>query len=210
MQHDSKRTRFLRFATKFTFIIGTLFALILHFGASATEKVSAKPAALIDNFSNSINNNFGYPRQFINDTVVGGNTQAQQEVSNGKIHLSGEVVPPRGQPGWASTVLLLSGEAQSIDASHYQGLRIRIKINTGSVSISVNSNDVKNFDYHATVINAATDGKYHEITIPFNSLQRMWSEQTQLNTKALNSLSIVAFGLKKTAFDFEIDEISFY
>lgn len=208
MQDDSKRTSLLRFTTKCTFLIGTLFTVMSHFSAYAT--VSAKPSALIDDFDNSINNNFGYPRQFINDTMVGGKTQAQQEVSNGEIHLSGEVVPPRGQPGWASTVLLLSDEAKSIDASSYQGLRLRIKINTGSVSISVNSNDVKNFDYHATVINAAADGKYHEITIPFDSLKRMWSEQTELNTKAINSLSIVAFGLKKTPFDFEIDEISFY
>lgn len=210
MQNYSKQSAFLRFSTKALFMLGTLAALMIHFSCCANDSLIAKPSAIIDNFDNSTNSNFGYPRQFINDTVMGGGTKTQQNVNDGKIMLSGEIVPPRGQLGWASTVILMGEEAQSIDASEYNGIRLRIKINTGSVSVSVNSTDVDNFDYHSTVINVAPDGNYHEIDLPFDSLKRSWSEQTQLNTKTINSLSVVAFGLKKTAFDFEIDEISFY
>jgi hypothetical protein len=48
------------------------------------------------------------------------------------------------------------------------------------------------------------------VKIPFTSMKRAWSEQTQLNTKTITSFSISAYGLQKSAFDFEVDEVSLY
>lgn len=67
-----------------------------------------------------------------------------------------------------------------------------------------------NFDYHAAPVVVPQDGKFHELKIPFHSLKRAWSEQTQLNTKTISSVSIVAFGMQQGTFGFEVEEVSFY
>ena len=165
---------------------------------------------LIDDFNDDANNSIGLPRQYMNDTMVGGNTTTELSVSNGVMQLSGEIVPPRGQPGWASAVLLLDGEGKPVDASEYSGIRMRVKINSGMLSISANSTEVTNFDYHSSVVMAASDGEFHDVKIPFSSLKRSWSEQTFLNTQTINSLSLVAFSIQKASFDYAVDEVSFY
>lgn len=165
---------------------------------------------LIDDFSDATNNNLGIPRQFLNDTLAGGGTTTAQEVVQGVITTKGEIIPPRGQPGWASMVLPLDSQSLPKDASAFEGVRLLVKINSGSMSISANSTEITNFDYHAAPIAITADGKFHEVKIPFAAMKRTWSEQTPLNTKTLNSLSIVAFGLQKSAFDFALDEVSFY
>lgn len=165
---------------------------------------------LIDDFSDATNNNLGTPRQFLNDTLAGGSTTTAQEVVQGIITSKGEIIPPRGQPGWASMVLPLDSQSLPKDASAFEGVRLLIKINSGSMSISANSTEITNFDYHAAPIAVAADGKFHEIKIPFAAMKRAWSEQSPLNTKTINSLSIVAFGLQKSSFDFAVDEVSFY
>lgn len=165
---------------------------------------------VVDDFSDVSNNTLGIPRLFMNDSIAGGSTTTKQEVSQGVISAKGEIIPPRGQPGWASLVLPLDAQSLPRDASAFEGVRLLIKINTGSMSLSANSTEITNFDYHAAPIAVVADGKFHEIKIPFSIMKRAWSEQTQLNTKTINSLSIVAFGLQKSAFDFALDEVSFY
>lgn len=164
----------------------------------------------IDDFSDAQNNNLGIARQFLNDSLSGGSTKTKQSVSGGVLSVKGEIVPPRGQPGWASSVLPLGPEGLPQDASAFEGIRLLIKVNKGNISISANSTEVTNFDYHTAPIAVASDGKFHEVKIPFASMQRGWSEYTQLNTTTINSLSIVAFSPQKGDFDFEVDEVSFY
>jgi hypothetical protein len=60
------------------------------------------------------------------------------------------------------------------------------------------------------VIATPTDGKFHEVKIPFDSMKRTWSEQITLNKQSINSISLVAFSLQKAPFSYEIDELSFY
>lgn len=164
----------------------------------------------IDDFSDAQNNSLGMPRQFMNDSLAGGKTTTQQSVSEGVLHVKGKIVPPRGQPGWASSVLPLSMPGQAQNASAYEGIRLWVKINQGNLSLSANSTEVTNFDYHAAPVVVAADGQFHELKIPFTSMKRAWSEQTRLNTATLNSISIVAYSLQPAIFDFEVDEVSFY
>jgi len=184
----------------------SLAALIIFSGSSFAESLSP----LVDDFSDAKNNSFNIARQFMNDTVAGGGTTTEQSVAKGIISLRGEIVPPRGQPGWASTVLLFNQKNLPVDASSYEGIRLLVKINSGNISISANSTEVTNFDYHAALVVAASDDKFHEIKIPFSSMKRTWSEQTQLNNRTISGLSIVAFDMQKSSFDFEVDEVSFY
>lgn len=192
---------------KYFFICHLGLAGLLTFSSAS---FGSSLSQVIDDFSDAANNNLGIPRQFLNDTLAGGSTTTAQEVAQGIITAKGEIIPPRGQPGWASIVLPLDPHSLPRDASAFSGIRLLIQINTGSMSISANSTEITNFDYHAAPIVVTTDGKFHEVKIPFTAMKRTWSEQTPLNTKTINSLSIVAFGLQQSSFDFAIDEVSFY
>ncbi|MDJ0917440.1 MAG: CIA30 family protein [Woeseiaceae bacterium] len=178
--------------------------------ASPSHGAAEGLAPLVDDFSHAKLNSAGVARQFLNDSMAGGRTSMTPEVSDGVLSVSGEIAPPRGQPGWASSVLILDPEGVPQDASQFEGVRLRIKINKGMLSVSANSMDVTNFDYHAAPIAAKADGEFHEVKIPFKSMKRTWSEQTALNTTNIQSLSIVAFDVQNGAYDFELDEVSFY
>ena len=178
--------------------------------ASPNHGAAEGLAPLVDDFSHADLNSAGVERQFLSDTMAGGSTSMTPEVSDGVLSVSGEIAPPRGQPGWASSVLILDPEGIPQDASRYEGIRLRIRINKGMLSVSANSTDVTNFDYHAAPIAVKADGEFHDVKIPFTSMQRAWSEQTKLNTKTIQSLSIVAFDVQNGAYDFELDEVGFY
>ncbi|WP_339723685.1 CIA30 family protein [uncultured Paraglaciecola sp.] len=194
------------------FAIASLLAFSgLSIAAPAMPEASSTSSnAMIDNFDDPSNNTYGIPRQFFNDTVSGGNTTTELNVADGVMHLKGKIAPARGQPGWASSVLLLDPQGQPMDASEFAGIRLLVKVNAGNISISANSIEVTNFDYHTAQVPVAADGKFHEVKIPFDSMKRAWSEQTSLNTKTINGVSIVAFDLQKANFDFAVDEVSFY
>ena len=164
----------------------------------------------VDDFSDPNTNNLGIARVFVDDTSAGGQTRVQQKVDGGVLSASGEILPPRGQPGWASTVLLLDPQGLPRDASAYEGIRLLVRVNEGNLSVSANSSEITNFDYHAAQVTRQPDGEFHEVRIPFSKMKRAWSEQTPLNTMTLTSLSLVAFDIQNGAFYFEVDEISFY
>lgn len=166
--------------------------------------------ALIDNFSNTTNNTLNIPRQFMNDSIAGGSTKTRQTTSQGILSVSGNIVPPRGQLGWASSVLVLDPKGLPKDASRYTGVRLIVKIKKGNLSVSANSAKIDNFDYHSALITTSTKNTFHEIKVPFSSMKRSWSEQTELDPKTLTSLSIVAFSPQSASIDFELDEVGFY
>lgn len=167
-------------------------------------------SSTLDDFSDSKNNSHGIERVFADDSSVGGATQTSYSVSNGSLHAQGDITPPRGQPGWASIIFLLQKEGQPQDLSQYEGIRLKIRVNKGNLSVSANSTEITNFDYHASMIGHQRDGEFHEVKVPFSSMKRAWSAQTTLNTETINSISIAAFEMQKGAFDYELDEVGFY
>lgn len=181
-------------------------ALIAFSGYSFAEDFPL----IIDDFNNHQKNSLGIERQFMDDKIAGGSTHTEIKVLNEKLHLKGDIIPPRGQPGWASSVQLLHPDGLPQDVSMFEGIRLLIKIDKGNVSVSANSLEVTNFDYHTANVRIPSDGKFHEVKLPFTSMKRAWSEQTALNTATINSVSVVVFGMQKTSFSYEIDEIGFY
>ncbi len=194
---------------QFNHILRSALAVISLLAVSS-RVVAETGNTLIDDFSDQQNNSLGFPRQFVDDTSTGGNTSVTHSVANGVFSAKGELMPARGQPGWASAILLLDPQGAPVDASRYEGITLRVRINKGSLSVSANSADVTNFDYHAAVITRKADGDFHEVRVPFSSMKRTWSEQTPLNSKTLSSISLVSFGVQRGTFDFEIDEVRFY
>lgn len=178
--------------------------------AVASDSAVGFSSPLVDDFSDAKKNSLGIDRQFIDDSSTGGGTKTEHNIHDGVLSIKGEIAPPRGQPGWASTVLLLNPKGLPEDTSAFQGIRLLVRVNQGDLSVSVNSSEIENFDYHATTIAKQSDDQFHEVKIPFSQLKRAWSAQTPLNTKTIASLSLVAFGVQKKSFDFEFDEVSFY
>ena len=126
-----------------------LAALLL---ATLAPAIAEPVDALLDDFSDAAQSSLGTPRIFLDDTSAGGRTEVRHSVSDGRLFVSGQITPPRGQPGWASTVLLLDAEGLPRDASRYSGLRLRLRIKSGNLSVSANSAAIDNYDYHAAVI----------------------------------------------------------
>ena len=186
----------------------TIVAAICLTGLNSAIAGALEPS--IDDFSDPNINSLGIARLFVDDTSAGGQTSTQYSVDKGVLSAKGEILPPRGQPGWASAVLLLDPQGLAQDASAYEGIRMLVRVNKGKLSVSANSSEITNFDFHAAQVTPRSDGKFHEIRIPFSAMKRAWSEQTPLNTRTLTGLSLVAFDVQKGEFDFEIDEISFY
>lgn len=193
----------LIFVARKTIVAAFCVAVLNSASAGALEST-------IDDFSDPDTNSLGYARLYIDDTTAGGQTSARHSVDGGVLSAKGEILPPRGQPGWASAVLLLEAQGLPRDASAYDGVRLLVRINKGNLSISANSSEITNYDYHAAPVRRQSGNEFHEVRIPFSQMKRAWSEQTPLNTATLTSLSLVAFDVQKGDFDFEIDEISFY
>jgi hypothetical protein len=182
-----------------------LFTLVL-----STPLLANLPGGLVDNFNSDKTSSIGAPRQFINDSVSGGQSVTDTQIIDGKLNSNGELIPARGQLGWASSVLLLNPDGTPRDLSQFEGIKLIVQLNKGDLSLSANSTEITNFDYHAALLMVPKDGKFHEVRIPFSDMKRAWSEQFKLNQKTINSLSIVAFSTQKASFDFSVDEVSFY
>ena len=177
----------------------------------AVEAIPASTSTeLIDDFEDSTNTSRGFPRIFISDTSTGGSSSTKQSLLNGLMQVKGKIIPPRGQPGWSSSVFPLAQMGEGLDASQFKGLILKIKVNTGNLMLSANSTEITNFDYHTAALIVPSDQNFHKIKIPFNTMKRLWSEQTVLNTKTLNSISLVVASPLEAEYDFVIDDIGFY
>ena len=184
-------------------------AIALVLLATALPALRAANPALVDDFSNATQTTRGAGRLLFTDKDAGSKSTATQRCENGVLMVEGELVPGRGAPAFISIPLLLTPDAQPQDLSAYTGVRLKVKLGQGIISVQVASADVTNFDYHTLPI-AGKRGEYVEVRLPFKDLKRGWSEQTPLNPKNITSVNLVAFGMAPGAFAFEVDEIAFY
>lgn len=190
------------------FVINAGLAAVLL--CAATFACADKHIPIVDDFCDAAYNQFGLARQFVNDTMVGGKTHTEYAVKNCELHAKGKIVPPRGQPGWASTVLPLAAVGGNYDLSAFQGVKLTLKRLTGNLSLSANSTRITNFDFHASPVMVPVSEQFQEVKLPFAAMRRAWSKQEALDTSTINSLSIVAYGLQAEDFEFIIKEVSFY
>jgi hypothetical protein len=183
-----------------------LFAIAL----SAASTLHARSAdRVIDDFT-AAKLRCGADRFVVNDKEVGGQSHASQTVGGGAMKVDGALAPGRGMPGFFSIPLLLAPDASPHDATAFEGIKLRVKILKGSLSVQVATTDVQNFDYHSSAPLARGAGNFQEVRIPFKSLKRAWSEQTALNLKDVTSVNLVSAGTGASEVGYEITEVSFY
>ncbi|HEX2101385.1 MAG TPA: CIA30 family protein, partial [Candidatus Synoicihabitans sp.] len=141
---------------------------------------------------------------------LGSQSHASQTCTNGILVVRGELVPGRGVPAFVSVPLILAADLQPQDLSAYEGVRLRVKVAQGTLLVQVASTEVENFDYHTSGPVAAQRAEFQEVRIPFKEMKRGWSGPTPLNLKTITSVNLVAFGMARQAFAYEVDEIGFY
>ncbi len=202
----------------------TLLAALLVLGAvgcdreqrnptDRTNPTSTQAAAiplLLDDYSDANRNRNGAERLLIDDQAAGSQSQATVKCDDGVLSVNGDLVPGRGVPAFISAVSLLSAEGHPKDMSGYEGVRLRVKVIKGSLCVQVATSTITNFDYHASAPIAGQGSDFQEVRIPFDAMKRAWSEPTDLNLKAVTSINLVSFGLSRSAFAYEVDEIGFY
>lgn len=186
---------------------GLAVALAALVGVATT--VSAEVPATLDTFDRADATSLGTMRLPINDAELGGKSGATPTFADGTMRMEGTIAPGRGQPGFVSLVLLLSPQGEVQDLSAYEGIRLRVRVTKGNLSVLAASSEIQNFDYHTAPI-ARTGKEFKELKIPFAAMKRIWSEQTPLNLATITSINLVASGLQPGAFDYEVDEIGFY
>ncbi len=120
------------------------------------------------------------------------------------------MVPGRGVPAFISVPLPLAPDGSPTDLSGYQGVRLRVKLGAGNLSVQVASSEIQNFDFHTSAPIAREGDGFQEVRIPFASMHRAWSEQIPLNLKLITSVNLVSFGVVKDTFAYEVDEVCFY
>jgi hypothetical protein len=189
------------------FKVSLIVAIVFGVLGSLVANAGMAPA-LLDDFSDA--QRHGVERLLFNDKDLGSQSQATQICADGVLAVTGELVPGRGVPAFVTVPLLISADAQPQDASGYEGVRIRVKVNKGILSIQVASAEIANFDYHTGGPITGKRGEFQEVRIPFKDMKRAWSEQTTLNLKTITSVNLVAFGTVRDAFAYEVDEIGFY
>lgn len=197
---------------KSSFLFSSRRRLLLACSALALAPIIARAGdipALLDDFSDPVHSSRGINRIVVTDSTVGGASQLRQSVAKGVFTAEGEIAPPRGQPGWVSVVLLLTPNGAPADLSKYQGIRLRVRTRQGLLSVTANSTEIKNYDYHSAMVPQKPD-EYQELRIAFRDMKRAWSEQTPLNPATIASVNLVAFDLQKGVFAFDVDEIGFY
>lgn len=188
-------------------VTGVLFAASLL--ATLQRAAAADTPALLDDCSAAEASSSGAPRVLVDDVGLGSKSHATQVAAKGIVTVNGTLEPGRGVPAFVSLVFLLAPDGSPRDLSAYTGVRVRLKPGVVMLSLQAASPDVVNFDYHSSPI-AAKAGDFQEVRLPFSAMRRAWSEQTPLKLETITSINIVAFGMAKGDFSYEVDEIGFY
>lgn len=186
----------------------TFMALVLI--SSATPSAAESSGLPIDDFAQADVQPTGVPRMIIDDKQAGGQSQAATTFADGVMTVSGKLVPGRGSPGFVSIPLILAADGSPTDLSEYTGVRLRIKLERGSLVIQTSTTDVTNFDYHSSPPLTRDPDAFQEIKVPFAAMKQLWSAPTELNLKNVTSINLVSAGMAPDTISYQIDEISFY
>jgi hypothetical protein len=183
-------------------------ALMLGIVLLASSGTGAGFPATLDTFDDAGSTSLNTPRIVVTDAAMGGASTGTPDYQDGILRMEGNLSPARGQPGFVSLVLLLDpqGAPQSLDG--YDGIEIRVRLITGTLSVQAASAAIQNFDYHALPVSRSKE--FHTVRIPFRKMKRQWSEQVALDPATLTSINFVAAGVQAGAFLYEIDAVGFY
>ena len=184
-----------------------LTAILISSASSSAAETVGRP---IDDFDQADLQPTGMPRMIIDDNQAGGQSNASTTFADGVMTVSGKIMPGRGSPGFVSIPLILSNDGSSTDLSKFTGVRLRVKLERGSLIVQTSTTDVTNFDYHSSAPITRDPENFQTIEVPFSSMKQVWSAPTDLNLKTVTSINLVSAGMAPEAISYHIDEISFY
>lgn len=152
----------------------------------------------------------GIPRMVITDAEAGGKSAADTTFADGVMHVSGKLAPGRGMPGFVSIPLVVAPDGSPTDMSEYTGVKLRVKVKSGALSVQVGTAVITNFDYHTSAPLTRDPDNFQEVKIPFAAMKQVWSAPTDLDLTTVTSINLVTAGMMPADFAYEIDEIGFY
>lgn len=189
----------------------TLLAPLLAWWLTPVPVWAEGAPALLDDFSAAEHTTAGAGRLVITDQQAGGQSTATTTFAGGVLHVEGALAPGRGMPGFVSMPLLVAPDGQPRDLSAYEGIRLRVKVLQGVLTVQAASAAIDNFDFHTgPAIIRRRPVAMQDVRIPFAAMRRGWSEQVPLDLKTITSINLVAAGMAPAPFAYEIDEIGFY
>ena len=207
---QSARLTMIHLSTRSAQPRALLVVILLTILAVVPYSAQAGTPPLLDDFDDSSRNKLGVERLLIDDKAAGSQSNATKQCADGILTVEGELVPGRGVPAFISLVSLLSPEGKPQDLSNYDGVRLRVKVHKGILTVQVGSSEITNFDYHTSRPIAGKRGEFQEVRMPFKEMRRAWSEQIPLNVKVITSVNLVSFGMARGEIAYAVDEIGFY
>ncbi|GAB5561907.1 MAG: hypothetical protein SynsKO_35540 [Synoicihabitans sp.] len=178
--------------------------------SSASPSAAETTGRSIDDFAQADLQPAGMPRMIIDDNQAGGKSKATTTFADGVMTVSGKIVPGRGAPGFVSIPLILSADGSSSDLSKFTGVRLRVKLERGSLIVQTSTTDVTNFDYHSSAPITRDPENFQIVEVPFSAMKQVWSAPTDLNLKTVTSINLVSAGMAPDTIFYHIDEIGFY
>ena len=188
---------------------GIIFMTAILIG-SASSSAAETAGRAIDDFDSAEVQPTGVPRMIIDDNQAGGQSKAVTTFADGVMTVSGNIVPGRGSPGFVSIPLILSNDGSSTDLSKFTGVRLRVKLERGTLLVQTSTTDVTNFDYHSSAPLTRDPENFQTVDVPFSSMKQVWSAPTKLNLKSVTSINLVSAGMAPDTLSYHIDEIGLY
>jgi|SRR5690606_5534672 len=165
---------------------------------------------LVDDFSHAELTTTGAARVLVDDSSAGSKSTAMQVCKDGVLTVRGRLLPGRGAPAFISVPLLVNADGQPRDLSGATGVRLRVKVLQGNLSVQVSTTDIDNFDYHTSAPLARDLDTFRDVRVPFKDMRRGWSEQVPINLGTVTSVNFVVFGMAPGEFAYVVDEVGFY
>ncbi len=153
------------------------------FGAACNKKIASSSPLnkLIDDFKGELK------WQAINDSMMGGASTTQLAHKNNELIIDTHLGKPTGFGAWAGTQLMFDS---AVDASDYQGIKIKYKGSQVPFGVSIYHSEVKDWDHFYT--NLKPSKQRQVVEIPFTELKQFgFGNKVNWSAKSISGISLV-------------------
>jgi len=167
--------------------------------------VGKKVVNTIDDFSHQIR------WQSISDKMMGGQSSSTLKQASNTLTIDTSLGKPTGFGAWAGTQLEFKSP---IDASNYQGIKIKYRGSSIPFGLSVYHSEVKDWDHFSTILQPSND--WLTVEISFDQLKQFgFGSQIPWSAKSLAGLSLVWRTMpnsknKKNSNQLQVSEVAYF
>ena len=190
-------------------------AMVIYHGAVVDRGEILRPKSVawtrpgLDDFSAAgLASTIGEEWSLDIDTAWGGASTLRTEKQGGMLRVLGTMKAGKGMPGLAGISLQLDSLGTFYDVRGYEGIRLRIKVVKGTLTLKLLTAGVKNYDFHAVAI--AKKPGMQTLELPFATFRQLWSAQIPWSGMDMRGVALWVSGFGAEEYDFTIDSIELY